>query len=63
MKLDEKGVERLKDVAKRVKINLAGEGGEYDTLVLDAPMFESRIIVKDLEKFGKKPRNCHREKF
>uniref|UniRef100_A0A7J2TJS3 TIGR00289 family protein n=1 Tax=Archaeoglobus fulgidus TaxID=2234 RepID=A0A7J2TJS3_ARCFL len=56
MKLDEKGVERLKDVAKRVKINLAGEGGEYDTLVLDAPMFESRIIVKDLEKIWQKNR-------
>ncbi|TDA28532.1 MAG: TIGR00289 family protein [Archaeoglobi archaeon] len=50
MKLDKKGVERLKEVAKKTKINLSGEGGEYETLVLDAPLFKKRIIIKFLEK-------------
>ncbi|MEM4473068.1 MAG: TIGR00289 family protein [Archaeoglobaceae archaeon] len=50
MKIDERGIERLKMVSKRTKINLAGEGGEYETLVLDAPLYKKKIIIKKIEK-------------
>ncbi|MEM3698321.1 MAG: TIGR00289 family protein, partial [Archaeoglobaceae archaeon] len=53
---DEKCVEDLKKVAKRTGINLAGEGGEYETLVLDAPLYRRRIVVKEVEKRWEKVR-------
>ena len=27
-------------------INIAGEGGEYESLVLDCPLFSQQIIIK-----------------
>jgi predicted ATP pyrophosphatase (TIGR00289 family) len=45
-RIDEKLIERLKRVKERYKINLAGEGGEFETLVLDAPFFKGRIRIK-----------------
>jgi ABC transporter with metal-binding/Fe-S-binding domain ATP-binding protein len=35
----------LKDVARRYRMNPAGEGGEYETFVLDAPFFRKRIEI------------------
>ncbi|MEM0353927.1 MAG: TIGR00289 family protein [Archaeoglobaceae archaeon] len=55
-RIDEKCVEDLKKVAKRTGINLAGEGGEYETLVLDAPLYRRRIVVKEVEKRWEKVR-------
>lgn len=49
-RIDKKCVEDLKKVAKRTGINLVGEGGEYETLVLDAPLYRKRIVIKKLEK-------------
>lgn len=40
-------LERLKALNRRRGVHVAGEGGEYETLVLDAPFFKKRIeIVK-----------------
>lgn len=55
-RIDEKCIEDLKKIAKRTRINLAGEGGEYETLVLDAPLYRKRIVVKKLEKKWEKVR-------
>lgn len=55
-RIDEKCVQELKEVAKKTKINLAGEGGEYETLVLDAPLYKKRIVVKEIEKKWEKIR-------
>jgi diphthine-ammonia ligase len=35
----------LKKVARRYRMNPAGEGGEYETFVLDAPFFRRRIEI------------------
>ncbi|HVP97602.1 diphthine--ammonia ligase [Methanoregula sp.] len=43
----------LSDLQKYVRshrITLTGEGGEYETLVLDAPVFSRRIAIKKAEK-------------
>lgn len=45
-KLDLKMVEELAELQKRYKINPAGEGGEIETAVLDAPFFKKRIVIK-----------------
>jgi len=42
-KLDETAVRDLLELNRRYKVNLSGEGGEYESLVLDAPFFEKRI--------------------
>jgi len=49
-RIDAECIEALKEVSRRYGINLAGEGGEYETLVLDAPLFRRRIGIKRLEK-------------
>ncbi|MBS3167218.1 diphthine--ammonia ligase [Candidatus Woesearchaeota archaeon] len=36
----------LRNLNLGTKMHLAGEGGEYESLVLDAPMFKKQIIIK-----------------
>lgn len=40
-----KDLENLKILNKKYLINIAGEGGEYETLVLDSPDFKQRIKI------------------
>ena len=42
-------VEELKKISDKFGINPAGEGGEFETLVLDAPIFKQRIEVLEVE--------------
>ncbi len=48
--IDSTLIKRLKLVEAKYKINLAGEGGEYETFVIDAPFFRKKIVVEDTEK-------------
>ncbi len=41
--IDEKAIEDLKAIERRHGINLSFEGGEAETFVLDAPLFNRRI--------------------
>jgi len=46
--------ERLVELARLDRevrrVNVAGEGGEYETLVVDAPFFSSRIVVEEAKR-------------
>jgi ABC transporter with metal-binding/Fe-S-binding domain ATP-binding protein len=42
-------VKNLLDAHEKYGINIAGEGGEIETTVLDAPMFKKRLDVTDYE--------------
>jgi len=42
-KIDERCLEDLKRLHAKFKINISAEGGEYESLVLDAPFFSKRI--------------------
>ncbi len=44
-KITQKDVDELAKLNKKYGINIAGEGGEYESLVLDCPMFGERIQV------------------
>jgi ABC transporter with metal-binding/Fe-S-binding domain ATP-binding protein len=44
-KLDKNMLNHLIELRKRYKINISGEGGEYETVVLNAPFFKYRINV------------------
>jgi ABC transporter with metal-binding/Fe-S-binding domain ATP-binding protein len=48
--LNENTVEELIRLNKRYGINPSGEGGEYESLVLDAPFFRKKIEVVEAEK-------------
>ncbi len=41
---------KLEKVADKYKINMGSEGGEYETLVLDCPMYKKRIEILEAEK-------------
>jgi len=40
-------VDELLSLSKKFGINPAGEGGEYETLVVNAPFFKCRLRVKE----------------
>jgi diphthine-ammonia ligase len=40
-----KDVDALRTLHDRIGINIAGEGGEFETLVLDCPLFKKRISI------------------
>lgn len=48
--IDERCVEELKHLAREFGVNLCGEGGEYETFVVDAPFFGMRIELRKFEK-------------
>lgn len=42
-------VDKLVEINKKIGINIAGEGGEYESLVVNAPFFKSKIKILDSE--------------
>ncbi|MET1123841.1 MAG: TIGR00289 family protein [Archaeoglobaceae archaeon] len=44
-KIDEELVEELLEVCEARGVNPVGEGGEYETLVLDAPLYNKKIKI------------------
>ncbi len=48
-RIDDKLIEELIELNRKYKINLAGEGGEFETLVLDAPLYTKKIVIRDFE--------------
>lgn len=48
--IDYKDLEELKKLNRKYQTNIAGEGGEYETLVLDTPIFKKKIIILESQK-------------
>lgn len=42
-------IEELRDANEAYGVHIAGEGGEFETVVLDAPFFQERIVLDDAE--------------
>jgi diphthine-ammonia ligase len=61
-KLDPQAVEALIDLNRRYGIHICGEGGEYETLVLNAPFFRSRIEILDAETIWDRDRGIYQVK-
>lgn len=49
-KLDESAIGDLKKLNEKYGVHIGGEGGEYETLVLDGPIFKKRIKILKSEK-------------
>lgn len=48
-KIDDKLIDVLIDVKKKRRINIAGEGGEYESIVIDAPCFSSPLNFSEMK--------------
>lgn len=52
--IDESALQDLKNLQSQYKINFAGEGGEYETLVLDGPILRKRLVVDEFHHVWKR---------
>jgi ABC transporter with metal-binding/Fe-S-binding domain ATP-binding protein len=48
-KLDEAAIGELVELGKLHGLNIGGEGGEFDTKVLDGPLFKRKLIITQTE--------------
>jgi len=51
--LSMEALEELKILHQRYGIHISGEGGEFETLVIDGPIFKKKIEILDAEKIWK----------
>jgi len=51
-KIDKKFIAETKKLWNEFKINPAGEGGEFESFVLNCPLFKSELKVKGFKDFG-----------
>jgi asparagine synthase (glutamine-hydrolysing) len=49
-KIDVEHIDKLKELQNDLKINPAGEGGEFETFVIDSPMHKKSIKIIKAEK-------------
>ncbi len=48
-KINKADVEKLKLIRQKTYLNIAGEGGEFESVVLDCPLFKRKIIIDEIE--------------
>lgn len=53
-KIDAATIKELKRIQEKLKINPAGEGGEYESFILDAPYFKRPIKIKKTRTIAEK---------
>ena len=53
-KIDMKFINEIKKLQKKYKINVAGEGGEFESFVLNCKLFKKKLIIKDQKIKGSK---------
>ncbi|MEW6592753.1 MAG: diphthine--ammonia ligase [Candidatus Hadarchaeota archaeon] len=58
-KLDKNAIGELAELGKGRGISPVGEGGEYESLVLDAPFFKSRIRILEAETVWHSTSGCY----
>ncbi len=47
--LSSETLEELKQLHHKFGLHLSGEGGEYETLVVDGPIFKKKLVIEDAE--------------
>ncbi len=52
-KINKRFVEDIKELNKKFLIHPAGEGGEFETFVLDCPLFNKKLEIKNKKIIGK----------
>ena len=49
-KFDRNMVEKLKVLRAKTRLNIMGEGGEFETLVVNCPLYQKPLKVKEIKK-------------
>jgi len=52
-KINEDFIKEMKELNKKYKISPAGEGGEFETFVLNCPLFEKALKITDSDIVGR----------
>lgn len=47
--IDRKFVEEYKELKEKYQISMIGEGGEFESFVLDSPLFKKKLVITDQE--------------
>ena len=47
-------IDELVNLRKKYSINAAGEGGEFETLTIDGPVFKKKLILDETSKEWKR---------
>jgi diphthine-ammonia ligase len=53
-KIDSRFISEMKGLKEKFKMNPAGEGGEFESLAIDGPVFKKTIILKNKKISGEK---------
>ena len=61
--INKKFIEEARELHKKYKIHPAGEGGEFETFVLDCPLFKNGLKVKSFKDFKEGEHSWRREIF
>ncbi|MCK8517597.1 diphthine--ammonia ligase [Methanoculleus sp. 7T] len=48
--IDRRTLDELRNAARKYRITLTGEGGEFETFVIDAPFFSRRIAIEKVSR-------------
>jgi predicted ATP pyrophosphatase (TIGR00289 family) len=56
--IDESAIHDLVELNREYQVSIVGEGGEYETLVLDAPFFRCRIKLIETERVWEGTSGC-----
>lgn len=48
--IDRRALDELREIVRRHRITLTGEGGEFETFVIDAPFFSRRIAIEEASR-------------
>ena len=59
--IDKKFIEEIKILNEKYKIHPAGEGGEFETFVLDCPLFKKPLKIKSHKDFKEGENSWRRE--
>ncbi|MEK6873616.1 MAG: TIGR00289 family protein, partial [Nanoarchaeota archaeon] len=59
-KIDKRFIEQIKELNEKYKINPAGEGGEFESFVLNCPLFKRKLKIESWKDYGEK-NNWRRE--
>jgi ABC transporter with metal-binding/Fe-S-binding domain ATP-binding protein len=54
--IDRRCIKELMELKNKYHINLAGEGGEFETLVIDSPLYEKKLVVDEVSPVWKRDR-------
>lgn len=60
-KIDKRFVDEVSKLKEKYKINPAGEGGEFESLVINCPLFKKNLEIGKFDIFGEG--NCWRGEF